>query len=87
MKIAKGFNLMNIAGQNIIVTLGAKTINFNTMISLNDSAAFLWQQLQTEKTEEELMSAILDEYDIDETTANEDIRRFISKLKDADVLE
>ena len=78
---------MNIAGQNIIVPLGAKTINFNTMISLNNSAAFLWQQLQTEKTEEELLSAMLEEYDIDETRANGDIRRFLSRLKDADVLE
>ena len=67
--------------------LGSKNIDNKAMISLNDSGAFLWRQLQTEKTEEELLRAMLDEYQIDETTASEDIRRFISKLKDAEILE
>lgn len=87
MKIAKGFSLINIAGQNVVVPLGSKNVNFNKMISLNDSGAFLWQQLQTEKTEQELLAAMLEEYDIDETRASEDIKRFISKLKDAEILE
>ncbi len=87
MKIAKGFNLMHIAEQNIIVPVGAKNVNFNKMISLNDSGAFLWQQLQEEKTEEELLKAMQEEYEIDETTASEDIERFICKLKDAGMLE
>lgn len=87
MRIAKGFNLMNIVEQNIIVPIGAKNVNFNKMISLNDSGAFLWRQLQEEKTEQELLSVMLEEYDINETTAAEDINRFICKLKDAGMLE
>jgi hypothetical protein len=87
MRIAKGFNLMNIAEQNIIVPVGIKNVNFNKMVSLNNSGAFLWRQLQEDKSEEALLQAMLEEYDIDEKTAAEDIDRFLVKLRDAGVLE
>lgn len=87
MRIAKGFNLMNIAEQNIIVPVGIKNVNFNKMVSLNNSGAFLWRQLQEDKSEEVLLQAMLEEYDIDEKTAAEDIDRFLVKLRDAGVLE
>lgn len=87
MKIAEGFVLKKIIDQNVVVPLGKRNVNFNTMISLNDSGAFLWEQLQTEKTEEELLAAMLDEYDIDEAKASEGIKVFIGKLKDAKLLE
>lgn len=87
MKIDHGYKLMNIAGENIVVAVGAKNVNFNKMISLNDSGAFLWQQLQEDMTEEKLMHVILEEYEIDEKKAADDIRRFINMLKDAGMLE
>lgn len=87
MKISQGFILKKIAGQNIVVPLGTKNIDFNVMISLNDCGAFLWQQLQTDKTEEQLLGALLEEYNIDEGRASEDIKRFINKLEDAEILE
>jgi hypothetical protein len=87
MRIAKGFNLMNIAEQNIIVPVGVKNINFNKMISLNNSGALLWRQLQEDKTEKELLRAMLEEYDIDEASASRDIKNFICKLKEAGILE
>ncbi|HWQ73017.1 MAG TPA: PqqD family protein [Desulfitobacteriaceae bacterium] len=63
MKISQGFKLLDIDGQHIVVPLGAKNVNFNKMISLNNSGIFLWQQLQTEKTEVELLKAMRNEYD------------------------
>jgi hypothetical protein len=87
MKISKGFCLKNIAGENIVVPVGSKNVSFNGMITLNHSSAFLWQQLETEKTERELLSAMLEEYEVAEATAFEDLKRFISTLKDAQILE
>ncbi len=87
MRIAKGFNLMNIAEQNIIVPVGIKNVNFNKMVSLNNSGAFLWRQLQEDKSEEALLQAMLEEYDIDEASASRDIKNFICKLKEAGILE
>ncbi len=87
MKIAKGFVLRNIMGQNVVVPLGTRCVNFNSMISLNDSGAFLWKQLEVEKTEEEMLSAMLEEYSIDEERAFQDIKIFIDKLKNSQLLE
>ena len=80
MKISKGFKLMDIAGQHIVVPLGSENVNFNKMSSLNNSGVFLWQQLQTEKTETELLEAMLNEYDGDERIVGQDINRFIGRL-------
>ena len=78
---------MNIVGENVVVSLGVKNVNFNVMITLNGSGAFLWEQLLTEKTEEELLSATLEEYEIDEVTAAKDIRRFITTLREVEILD
>lgn len=87
MKISKGFELMDIAGQHIVVPLGAKNVNFNKMISLNDSGVFLLQQLQTEKTNAELLKVMLNEYDVDEEKAAQDIKRFIERLIETGIIE
>ena len=46
MKIKEGFVLRTIAGSNIVVPVGAASIDFNGMITLNDSGAFLWKELE-----------------------------------------
>lgn len=87
MKIVDGFVLKNIADTYVVVPLGTNTVSFRSIISLNESGAFLWAQLENEMTEEELLSAMLNEYDIDEETAKADIKDFIKKLNDAGLLK
>ncbi len=86
MKIVDGFILKNIADTYVVVPLGTNTVSFRSLISLNESGAFLWSQLETDKTEAELCEALLKEYDIDEQTAKTDVADFIEKLKKADLL-
>lgn len=87
MKIKNGFILRTVAGQNLIVPVGENTMNFNAAITLNESAAFLWNQLSEEKTEEQLLSALTEEYAIDSDTARADIKVFLNVLKEHDILE
>ena len=87
MKIVDGFILKNIADTFVVVPLGTNTVSFRSIISLNESGAFLWSQLESEKTEQELLDAMLKEYDIDEQTAREDIAAFIEKLNTAGLLK
>lgn len=87
MKISDGFALREIGGYFIAVPFGKKSVSFKAMITLNESGAFLWNQLEKGKTENELLNAVIEEYDVDSDTANIDISRFISKLKIAGVLE
>ena len=86
MKIAEGFVLKNIAGTNVVVPLGDNTVSFKAIITLNETGAFLWQQLETEKTPDDLLKAMLSEYAVDEASAKADILEFIDNLKKANLL-
>ena len=87
MKIKNGFVVRSIAGESVVVALGAASKNFNGIIKLNETGRFLWDKLAVGCEAEELVSAILEEYDIDRATAEADIGRFIDTLKGANILE
>ena len=87
MKIKKGFTLRNIAGCNVVVPVGKATDEFNGIITLNESAAFFWSLLQKDTTVDKMVKKTLDEYEVDEAQAREDIVNLIKTLKDADVIE
>ena len=83
MQIKNGVVLREIAGNYIVVSTGET----GGMVSLTESAASLFKRLLKGATEDELVSALLSEYDIDETVAKEDVKAFIEKLKEAKLLK
>lgn len=86
MKIKDGFLLRKVGGQNVVVALGEASRDFNGMIRLNDTGVFLWQQLQQDVTEEQLLAALTAEYSVDPAQAKADIAEFLSTLKKAALL-
>ena len=46
MRAKKGFKLRNICGENIIVAEGKENIDFTNIISMNETSAFLWEQIE-----------------------------------------
>lgn len=87
MKIKQGFMLREVAGNFVVVAVGEASKNFNGVINLNESGAFLWKQLMSETTNDKLLDALLNEYDVSEEIAKKDIEMFVNKLKEADILE
>ena len=81
MKLKDGFLLRQIAGQNVVMPT-AGDLDLNMMITLNDTGAFLWKQLQKEVSQEALVAALLGEYDVDEDTAARSVAAFVKKLND-----
>lgn len=86
MKIKDGYILREVAGNNIVIAVGDEALNFNGIITINNAGTFLWKKLIDGATKEELLDAMLKEYDIDEKTAENDINEFINRLKQADLL-
>jgi hypothetical protein len=86
MKVKEGYMLREVAGNSVVVAVGKATLDFNGLITLNSTGTFLWKLLEQETSEEALVIAILDDYEIDESTARIDIASFIDKLKGADLL-
>ncbi len=87
MKIKKGFMLREVAGNYVVVAVGEASKNFNGVINLNESGAFLWKKLADGIEEAELIKELLNEYEVSEEIANNDVKTFIKKLKEADILE
>ena len=87
MKIKEGFILRNVAGSNIVVPFGDRCLDFNGMITLNDTGAFIWKQLENGAEEADIVKAILAEYEVEEDRAAQCVKDFVAKLKEADCLE
>ncbi len=87
MKIKNGFVLRTVGDHHIVVPVGAQTVDFRSMITLNDSGAFMWQQLTDGCTEEALVQAVLNEYDVDAVVVQQDVAVFVQKLRDNNLLE
>lgn len=87
MKVRSGFKLMKVGVQNLVVAVDERAEEFNGMIRLNPTGAFLWELLEKEAEKEELVAALLSEYEIDKETAETDVDRFLSILTDNGILE
>ena len=86
MKVKEGFILRSMGEDHLVVPVGAATVDFRCIITLNDSGAFLWEQLQNERTEQELVEALLGEYDVTEDVAARDVAVFVDNLRKAELL-
>lgn len=86
MKIKEGFVLRQVAGNYIIIGIGDDAVDFNGMITINETGAFLWNLLTIGASYNELLDKMLSEYDVDRDTAENDIRNFIDKLNEGKLL-
>ena len=86
MKIKKELIKRQIAGDTILVPVGKTVYDSNGLFVLNELAAFIWNLLPQAKNEADIVSAVLDEYKIDELTAKNDVAEFLGKLKEMDIL-
>lgn len=81
MKIKDGFLLRKIADRTVALPAGGD-LDLNMMITLNETGAFLWEKLQQETDAEDLVAALLGEYDVDEARATAAVEAFVKKLEE-----
>ena len=88
MKIKKGFNLRDICGEQIIVAEGKENIGFSNIISMNETAAFLWQQVIDKTfTEETLVDILTENYEVDRKTAQNDVEELVRQWLNSGIIE
>lgn len=87
MRIVPGFVVRQIAGEVIAVPAGPAAHRLSGLAALNETGHFLFELLQTEQTEDSLLQAVLDEYDIDPDTARGDIDEFLALLRENQMLD
>ena len=80
MRIRKGFELREVCGEHIIVAYGLENIDFNKVISLNESAAYLWKNISDKEFTAETMADLLcQEYEVDAETAARDAQTLLDE--------
>lgn len=87
MKVNENFLLRQVADTWVVMPIGQEMLDFNGMLTLNETGAFLWQQLQTGADLEALVAALTAEYDVDRATAQADVQEFLAALEKAGCLE
>ncbi|MBR5614049.1 MAG: PqqD family protein [Clostridia bacterium] len=87
MKIKADYMLRSVAGQNVVVPIGSAALDFNGMINLNESGAFLWRAMAEDVTEQALVDALLAEYDVNPEVAKADVGAFIKKMREANLIQ
>ena len=89
MKVNKGFNLRAVCGEHIIVAEGDENIDFSNIISMNESSAYLWEEVQNREsfTVDSLVELLCNQYEIDEDTARKDATTLASQWAAAGIIE
>lgn len=88
MKIKNGFVLREMCGENIVTAEGIENINFNKLISLNATAAYLWETLAGKDfTAEDMAGLLVERYGIDMELALKDSENLCNAWNDAGVIE
>ena len=88
MKIKEGFFLRTICGQNVVSGEGSANVNFSKLVSLNDSAAYLFKAVgQEDFTPERLADLLTKEYEVDRETALKDAETLCAQWKEIGIAE
>lgn len=89
MKVKNGFNLREVCGEHIIVAEGDENIDFSNIISMNESSAYLWEEVQKMDTftVDNLVELICNQYEIDEATARKDAIALAAQWGTAGIIE
>ncbi len=83
--VKQGFVMREIAGEFIAVPVDSTC--GNNIVVLNPVSKFLWEEMKTAKTFDELVEAMLKEYGIERAEAETDLKDFLAQLENGGLIE
>lgn len=86
MKIKKELVKRDVAGDTILVPVGKTVYDSNGLFILNELGSFLWDRLEKAESEQELLDAILEEYEVPREVAQADLKEFLDRLRELGIL-
>lgn len=86
MKVKEGFIVKKVIDDYVVVPVGDNFMDFSSIINLNETGAFLWQCMENDITEDELVNLLSKEYEVDTSEVKDDVADFIESLKNAKLL-
>lgn len=87
MQIKKDFTIQKVGNSYIAVAVGETSKTFHGMVRLNETGAFLWKKMsETDMSVEELVDALLSEYEVDRETATHDVEQLAAQFRESGIL-
>lgn len=87
MQIKKDFTIQKVGGSYIAVAVGETSKTFHGMVRLNETGAFLWKKMaEADVTVDELVDALLAEYEVDRETATRDVENLVNQFRESGIL-
>ena len=86
MKLKKELLKREIAGDSFLIPMGTSVYDNNGMFLLTELGAFIWDLLPEADSIDDILHKVLEEYEVEEATAREDIAAFLKKLQDLEIL-
>lgn len=86
MEIKKELIKRSIAGDTVLVPVGRTVYEANGLFVLNELGAFIWDILPRVNSEDEICKAVLEEYDASPEVVAADVAKFMSKLRQMDII-
>lgn len=80
MKLKNNFLLRQVAETWVVMPIGQEMLDFNGMLTLNETGAFLWRKLEEGADLDGLVAALTAEYDVSPDAARADAQAFVEKL-------
>lgn len=88
MHIKNGFELRDVCGEKVILATGIENLDFTHIISLNESAAYLWQNVVNKEFDTETLAELLcKEYDVNPETARHDAENIVNQWFECGIIE
>ena len=87
MKLKNGIATNSIDGESFAIATGEAAKEFNGLVKNNPTAAFIFELLKTEQTEDSIVDAMLEKYEVDEPTVRADVRELLALLKSKNLIE
>ena len=87
MKLNKSFEIVSVADDYLAIPVGDKALSFNGVVSLTEAVAYLLKHMDTNKSVEELVDLLCDEYDVEQKKAYADVQQMVKELSVLGVIE
>lgn len=87
MRRKDDFLMHEVDGESILVPLGSQVVDMNGLITMNSTGSFVWSLLDLDRSEDELVVAVIERFDVDIERASADIRAFLDEISRMGLLQ
>lgn len=82
MKAKNGFVMRCVVDEYMLMPTNDNINQFDGSVVLNEVSAFVWEKLQNETTAEEILTALLGEFDVPEAVAKKDLEGLLNRFRE-----